>query len=220
MKKKWSLILIIFMSMIMVQSDSDCNYDKQESQDRQAVRNQQEHYRISQPIPFYEWSIELDAATQIYNARVRDRVRTWTIWRSNSGLIEGDCASMGYPIPYDVQLTNPLKRAYTGTVVEQAEPSGLYSSHNSIATLVREVRVIKGKAVITPTYIESKVTCYAYPIKVDYENNRVIPVPDVMPSIVLEDNESKFKKKKKNTPDSTKVQNKIGTLRKKRTGSN
>lgn len=206
MRKKWSLILILFMSIMMINSDSDC--DEQESRDRKAVQNQQEHYRINQPIPFYEWSIELDAAKQIYDARVRDRVRTWTVWRSNSGLIEGDCASMGYPIPYDVQLTNPLKRTYTnGAVVEQAEPSGLYSSHNSIATWVREVRTIKGKAVITPTYIESKVTCYAYPIQVDYKNNRVIPVPDVMPSIVLEDNESKFKKKKLSAQDSIKIKN-------------
>jgi len=196
-------------------SDSDC--DSQEKADRQSVRSQQEHYRKNQSIPFYEWSIELDAAIQIYDARVRDRVRTWTVWRSDYGLIEGDCASMGYPIPYDVQLTNPLKPAYSssGPVVEQAEPSGLYSSHNSIATWVREVRTVRGKAVITPTYIESKVTCYAYPIKIDYKNNRVTPIPDVMPSIVLKDKEHGKTKKKLSPKDSTKIKNQLKKLKKK-----
>jgi hypothetical protein len=178
-------------------SDSDC--DEQEREDRKSVRRQQEHYRINQPVPFYEFSIELDAAIQIYDARIRDNLKTWTVWRSNSGIIEGHCASVGYPIPYDVQLTNPLKPAYnsSSSVIEQTEPNGLYSSHNSIATWVRELVVIDGKAIVSPTYIESKVTCYAYPIKVDYENNRVYRVENVMPSVILKDNKPE---KIKNAP--------------------
>ncbi len=215
MKKKWPLILIIFMSLMMINSDSDC--DSQEREDRASVRKQQEHYRISQPVPFYEWSIELDAAIQIYDARVRDRVRTWTVWRSDYGLIEGHCASIGYPIPYDVQLTNPLKPAYnsSGSVVEQAEPSGLYSSHNSIATWVRMVLNVRGKTMVTPVYIESKVTCYAVPITVDYEKNKVTIISDVKPSIVLKDNEAMYRKKKLSAQDSVNLQNQVDKLKKK-----
>lgn len=209
---KKTLIGIIFLSIFLM--GSIC--DNQEIADRASVRYQQEHYRKNQSVPFYEWSIELDAAIQIYDARVRDKVRTWTVWRSDYGLIEGDCASMGYPIPYDVQLTNPLKPSHNsgGSVVEQTEPNGLYSSHNSIATWIREVRTVKGKAVITPIYIEAKVTCYAYPIKVDYDKNRVTPIPDVMPSIVLQDNEPNGKKKKLSPKDSTKIQSQLNKLKK------
>jgi len=169
--------------------------DRQDREDRLAVNRQQEQYRKNQPVPFYDWSLELDAYMQIYDARVQDIVRTWTVWRSDYGMLLGDCASMGYPIPYDVQMTNPLKKVEGGTdsdvVIEQPEPSGLYSSKNTVATWVREVLEINGKTVVTPIYIEDKVTCYAYPIKVDYEKNRVYRVVDVMPSVIITDTRKK-----------------------------
>jgi len=162
--------------------------DRQDRADKLAVNRQQEQYRKNQPVPFYDWSLELDAYKQIYDARVQDIVRTWTVWRSDYGLILGDCASMGYPIPYDVQMTNPLKKIRShDSVIEQPEPSGLYSSKNTVATWVREVLEIGGKTIVTPIYIEDKVTCYAYPIKVDYEKNRVYRVVDVMPSVIIKD---------------------------------
>lgn len=165
--------------------------DAQDRADRMAVNRQQEHYRKNQDVPFYEWSLELDAYKQIYDARVKDTVRTWTIWRANTGQILDHCVSMGYPIPYDVQLTNPLKRVIgsgdSGVVIEQPEPSGLYSSKNTNATWVRKVHTVSGVAVVTPIYIEDRVTCYAYPIKVDYEKNRVYAVADVMPSVIIKD---------------------------------
>ena len=208
MKKVLTVIGMCFFCAFLMGSDSDCG-DQQEREDRESVQNQQEHYRKRQPVPFYEWSIELDAAIQIYDARVRDRVRTWTVWRSDYGMIEGDCASIGYPIPYDVQLTNPLKPVWEGSsssgIVEQTEPNGLYSSHNSIATWVRQVVTINGKSVITPIYIESKVTCYPYPVKVDYEKNRVIPVIDVMPSVVLKDKGPESKEGTMGKQDSLKM---------------
>jgi hypothetical protein len=199
-------LLISILSMGLI-----CDW--QERNDKISVIQQQDHYRINQPVPFYEWSIELDAAIQIYDARVRERIRTWTVWRSDNGLIEGDCASIGYPIPYDVQLTNPLK-TYDGTTIEQAEPSGLYSSHNSIATWVREVVIVNDKVVITPLYTESRVTCYAYPVKVDYEKNRVIPMRNVMPSIILKDNDPKGKKLK--SSDLLKMKNQLDSLQSKK----
>ena len=206
MKKKIQIILIIFVSLFSM--NMICDW--QERADKKAVISQQDHYRKKQSIPFYEWSIELDAATQIYNARVRDNVRTWTVWRSNSGVIEGDCASLGYPIPYDVQLTNPFKSRHS-VQIEQAEPSGLYSSHTSIATWVREVVFNNGKAMITPLYIESKVTCYAYPVRVDYDKNRVTRVRNIVPSIVLKDNNPKGKELKDS--DEWKIDNQLNSIK-------
>jgi len=184
--KNWLKLMLLFLVAVIC-INSSC--DPQETADKNFVKDQMATYRDNgQVVPKYDWSIELDAAIQIYDARVRDKVRTWTVWRSNTGLIEGHCASIGYPIPYDVQLTNPLKWiGSNGGVVEQAEPSGLYSSHNSIATWVREV-IIEGKqAMITPLYIESKVTCYAYPITVNYKTNRVKRLEGAKPSIILQD---------------------------------
>lgn len=156
--------------------------------DAKAVNEQQKQYAVAQPIPKFDWSLERDVAIQLYQAR-NQNVNTYTVWRSDFGQILGDCPSVGYPIPYDVQLTNPLVGDYYrngGTiVVEQAEPNGLYSSKNSIATWVRCRCEVDGKTVTVPVYIEDKVTTYPYPVRVDYENNRVIPYEKLKPSVTI-----------------------------------
>jgi hypothetical protein len=83
-------------------------------------------------------------------------------------------------VPYDTSLTNPLtqNRRYWGTskgvtvdVVEQAEPNGVFASKNTAATWV----MCLGQAgTIEPVYVETKVTVYPGPVKVDYNSNRVV----------------------------------------------
>ena len=185
--KRMTLLVLLLVPCLLAAACSD-SADKK---DRLAVNRQQKQYSAAQPIPGFDWSLERDVAIQLYQSR-NDRVRTWTVWRSNYGMIEGHCESIGYPIPYDVQLTNPLKVEYQGTgyegdgVVEQPEPNGLFSSHNSIATWVRAVVPDGERTVEVPIYIESKVTCYPFPVTVDYESNRVIPVVAGKPSVVIQ----------------------------------
>ena len=168
--KRISLILAL---VCFVGCDESSTADRA---DAERVDKQQLVYADSQPIPFFDYSLERDVATQLYKAR-NERVRTWTVWRSDYGLIEGYTESIGYPIPYDVQLTNPLKPQWTynhgAITVEQPEPNGLYSSHNSIATWIRAVIKDGEKVMEVPIYVEGKVTCYPYPIKVDLETNQV-----------------------------------------------
>lgn len=143
-----------------------------ERKDRETVRNQQEQYAIAQPVPTFDWSLERDVVIQLYRAR-NERVATHTVWRSDYGMVEGDCPSIGYPIPYDTSLTNPvttLNGFADGAVVEQPEPNGLFASKNSIATWVR---CIGNDGSEVPIYIESKVTAYPFSVAVDYNANRV-----------------------------------------------
>lgn len=172
--------------------------DTAERADRQAVARQQSQYVTAQPIPTFDWSLERDVAIQLYEAR-NERVTTHTVWRSDTGVVEGDCPSIGYPLPYDTSLTNPLKRAYHNSagIIEQAEPNGLFSSKNSISTWVRCIVKSGGKTVEAPIYIESKVTAYPFPVEVDYDANRVRPVADVTPTVVIQ------RKKKPTTPAPT-----------------
>ena len=179
------IVVVLVMCLVFL---AGCE-DKIDRQNRRLVNNQQEHYAKVHPIPFYEYSLELDAYIQIYDARIKDVVRTWTVWRSDHGMILGHCESIGFPIPYDVQMTNPVKKLSNhDAVVEQAEPSGLYSSKNSNATWVRAVVNINGNVVITPIYVEDNVTCYPYPIKVDYSTNRVTPVLNALPTVIIQNN--------------------------------
>lgn len=147
-----------------------------------AVDRQQAQYNIAQPVPAFDWSLERDLLIQLYSIR-NMRAVTHSVWRSDLGTVEGDCPSIGFGIPYDTSLTNPLRGTrlseegyshnYQGgsiTTIEQAEPNGIYASKNTAATWV----MCAGEAgQIEPVYVETKVTAYPYPVNVDYETNRV-----------------------------------------------
>jgi len=177
--------------------------ESQERRDRQAVQRQQTQYGVAQPIPVYDWSLERDIVTQLYNAR-NERVATHTVWRGDTSQIEGDCPSIGYPIPYDTSLTNPLAPYYygggSGAVVEQPEPNGIFASKNSIATWVRCVVEVNGERVEAPIYIESKVSAYPFPVEVDYETDMVRPVSGATPSVTIEQNQAPSSSAAKENP--------------------
>ncbi len=173
MNKK-SRVLVLFLIVCLLGFFVGCDdTDSAEDKDAEMVNDQQNHYQISQPLPKYDYSLEREIAIKLYNMR-NTAVRTWSVWRSDYGMIEGWCESLGFPIPYDVQLTNPVKMTgdHRGnTAIEQAEPNGLFSSKNTAATWVLRVNE---DGSVSPVYIESKVTCYSVPIKVDWTNNRVV----------------------------------------------
>lgn len=167
MRKFLLFILLAMMALPLMGCEPT-----QEDADRKVVQAQQAQYAIRQPIPTYDWSLERHLVTELYNIRNR-RVATHAVWRSDYGMIEGECASMGFGIPYDTSLTNPLQGSYYrngGTVVvEQAEPNGIFASKNTAATWV----MCTSKTGLEPHYIESKVTIYPYSVTVDWDKNRV-----------------------------------------------
>jgi len=177
---KRSIIFLALLAPVIMAPDG-CSADQA---DRAATNRQQEVYSIKQPIPTFSFSQERESVRQLYNSR-NENVATYTVWRSDMGAIEGDCPSIAYPIPYDTSLTNPLKRAAGPSVIEQAEPNGLFSSKNSISTWVRCVVTVGERTYIAPVYIESKVTAYPFPVTVDYEANRVLMPADVVPTVTI-----------------------------------
>jgi len=181
----WAIFLMI-LSVSFLGCESTA-----ENIDANAVDSQQKQYQISQPLPRFDWSLERQLAIELYSAR-NEKVATHSVWRSDYGMIEGDCPSIGYPLPYDVQLTNPLRVVYSsgGAVIEQAEPNGLFSSKATSATWVRCIVKVNGKAMESPVYIEGKVTAYAYPLDVNYTTNRVTPIENAMPSVIITYNNS------------------------------
>lgn len=148
-------------------------------QDTKIVERQQGQYAKGQPIPVFDWSLERHLVIELYKVR-NQKAATHSVWRSDHGMIEGDCPSYGYGIPYDTSLTNPLvatsrsadlgfvRRALTS--IEQPEPNGIFASKSTAATWV----MCLGQAGnIEPVYAETKVTVYPGPVKVDYANNTV-----------------------------------------------
>lgn len=141
--------------------------------ERRTVNQQQDQYLIGQPIPRLDWSMERQLVIELYLIRNR-QVATHAVWRSDYGTVEGDCPSIGYGLPYDTSLTNPLKRvgySQSSVAIEQAEPNGIFASKNTAATWVM---CVGDGGSIEPVYVESKVTVYPGPVIVDYEKNRVM----------------------------------------------
>jgi len=151
-----------------------------ESRDAERVSLQQSQYEKGQPMPSFDWSLERHLVIQLYQVRNKNSV-THSVWRSDHGVVEGDCPSYGYGIPYDTSLTNPLVATDVDnegeenghgalTSIEQAEPNGIFASKNTAATWVM---CLGEGGNIEPVYVETKVTVYPGPVVVDYEKNRV-----------------------------------------------
>lgn len=177
---KLTMTICLCMPFMMA---TDCK--SPERADRERVEEQQEIYAQAQPIPQFDYSLEREVVIELYEAR-NSNVATHTVWRSETGVIEGDCSSIGYPIPYDTGVTNPLQYYRNGTVIEQAEPNGLFASKNSTATWVR---CVDNQHRVTPIYVESRVTAYPYPVEVDPTTNRVTRLGNRPASLILGDDE-------------------------------
>lgn len=175
MKKHLINLLIGLIAISLVACEVS---DSQEAKDSKIVDAQQAQYAKGQPVPAFDWSLERDLVIKLYNIR-NQRVATHSVWRSDYGTVEGDCPSIGYGIPYDVSLTNPLKATSEDedgadraslTSIGQPEPNGVFASENTSATWVM---CVGENGLLEPHYVETKVTVYPGPVKVDYENNRV-----------------------------------------------
>jgi len=166
-----SIMILIAVSLLTMGNSCEETESKKEAK---IVERQQGQYAKGQPVPMFNWSFERHLMIQLYNLRNK-KVATHAVWRSDYGMIEGDCPSIGYGLPYDVSLTNPLKGVRISinggvTNVEQPEPNGIFASKNTSATWVMCTGTGGG---IEPVYVESKVTVFPGPVIVDYKNNRV-----------------------------------------------
>lgn len=173
-------IIGVLASIVIPQLGHCWGSDSEATKEAQRVSRQQSQYAKGQPIPYFNWSLERHMIIELYKLRNK-KVATHAVWRSDYGLVEGDCPCLGYGIPYDTSLTNPVVataedssygwRKDALASIEQPEPNGIFASKNTAATWVM---CIGDSGSIEPIYVESKVTIYPGPVKVDYNKNRVV----------------------------------------------
>jgi len=163
MKKTFVLVLLLSVCFLVC---GCVPYSTSVQTDRSATNDQMNTYQQTQPMHKYSYSPERDRFIQLYDYRMKS-VSTFTVVTTNMGGVPvWSCPSSGYPIPADVQLTNPLQtmNGYAeGSVVEQAEPNGLYSSKNTVGTWVF---CVTQRGEVTPVYTELNAT--AFPFVVGY----------------------------------------------------
>ncbi len=167
MRPRTLLACIILSTTIAGCDPSPGSADKK---DQALVNKQQSHYSTVQPLPYFEFSIPRDILIQIYNVVTQEARSTYTIIESFTGVTKFHGPSLGYGIPADTSLTNPVQMArwYStaseGVVIEQAEPNGLFSSKNTDGTWVL---FVDANGDITPIYTEHKVTTFPFAVKRD-----------------------------------------------------
>lgn len=90
---------------------------------------------------------------------------TYTYMRAMDGKVQFLCNSIGYPVPYGAQYTNPQKGGeYTGIALPQAEPNGVFSPSTAEASFVM---CSDGKGNIGPVYAEDRVMTSPFKIGVN-----------------------------------------------------
>lgn len=162
----FSVVALIVAAVLSMVSSGCDSAESQERRDNAIVGQQQSHYAKVQALPFYDYSIPRAIVLQIYDVVTQEARSTYTIIETIMGQTKHHGPSIGYGIPADVSLTNPLQpvgnslHAIVG--IEQAEPNGLFSSKNTDGTWVLFVDI---NGDVTPIYTEHKVTTFPYAVR-------------------------------------------------------
>ncbi len=164
MKRFRNILLALVLSPLLMAASCEGTASAEKA-DAEAVNTQQTHYRSAQPVPFFDYSLQRNVYTQIYMATNEAR-STYTIVEAVTGETKFHCPSVGYGIPADVSLTNPVQAFHRysttssgGVAIEQAEPNGLFSSKNTDGTWVL---CVMENGDVAPIYTEHKVTTFPF----------------------------------------------------------
>lgn len=160
MKRVIVILLILFGICAWASGAPDVDLIESRS-----VSNQQWQYAKVHPVPYFDYSIPRDVYTQIYVVVTTKAYMTYTVIQSITGQTVYAGKSMGYGIPADTSLTNPLRGVGTPSsfvAIEQPEPNGLFSSKNTDGTWVL---FVLDDGSIAPVYTEHKVTTFPFPVK-------------------------------------------------------
>ncbi len=177
--KKHHLIGLLLCAPLLLANEGGCDEKpsaaRNEQKQQDAVMQQ---FQRNQPTPTFDWSLERHMLIQLYSARQR-ATNTFSVVQSEyTGKILWSCPSIGFPLPYATQLTNPQQmisgygvgsKSIDGIVAQQ-EPNGLFTPAAADGTWVPCVDE-RGK--ITPVYEEKHVTVFLRPV--EERNGQLFP---------------------------------------------
>jgi len=147
--------------------------------------------RLATPPHFYLFSQDIVAMNAVMDARTAGKT-TFSLF-FNRGFPDPYfmCASRGYPIPGDTELTNPEQvingnyngsSGYWGVTVPQIDPNGVYTSHATASTYVN---CLAPDGTTYIKYAESDVDAFPFQVTWDYEHHMAVPVQGATPSFTV-----------------------------------
>lgn len=163
MKKSIVLVLVLVMAFVLAAclASDQAQYAEREQQGKGVLAIVQ-----NQPIPdLGGYSFERQVVIETYLAR-NNTVSTFAYLFTFDGKIVEICPSIGYPIPYSTQLSNPSDMSGRAN----PEANSLYPPSDAAATLVQ---CVNSDGSVSPTYIEDNVMAFPYRIKSDYAFEKI-----------------------------------------------
>ena len=157
-------VYFLVVALIAVLSFAGC--DVEESGEQLQARQQAEQTKIavqSTGMPAITNFTEKKNMKMILEMRDNAGLRTYTYMRDMHGNMHKLCDSIGYPIPYSTQYTNPqqvYKSQYGNIAYPMADPNGLYSPESANGTYVMCLDPKEKKAV--PIYVEENLITSPY----------------------------------------------------------
>lgn len=156
--------LLALLALFLVTSAEDCDGGGMSAADR--IQRQQQEQLMAEstsavPLPAIKNFREKRLLKDIFELRDQAGLTTYTyVWNELAGRLVFFCDSIGYPVPYATQYTNPQKTIEgrtTGefTAIPQADPNGLFSPAAAEGTWVM-CKDPHGDAV-RPVYVEPRV---------------------------------------------------------------
>lgn len=107
-----------------------------DSSERKFTAQSQQHFDTAQPPHQYDASQARENLLSAQDAMAQG-ANSWTVQTVPGVGITFQCPSVGMPIPFSTQITNPQKIAYNGNgnvTLPQQEPYGLYTPDGVAAT--------------------------------------------------------------------------------------
>jgi len=164
------VVMLVLSALALTGCDEQVDNSSATTKEAAIVNSQDSVYAKGQPIPRFDYSIPRDLFTQFYKFQTQEGINTYSVVSDINGNVYYEGPTMGYPIPYNSQLTNPEKTEvhegnYNGgnVTLPQSEPNGLYTSPTTNATIVMFIDPATGK--LMPVYTELNVTCFPFTVK-------------------------------------------------------
>jgi len=139
--KKYTVLFAIGLAPILMANDASCSRPSSDSIQREQQEVLLKEGTSAIGMPSIRNFRERRLLKDILELRDQDGLLTYTyLYSDYQGKWIFLCDSVGYPLPYSTQFTNPSKVAYAdwrdSPVLPQADPNGLFSPSSASGTWV------------------------------------------------------------------------------------
>lgn len=170
MKKILSVIVAISAVAALAGCDQQPTADQMQNQKQEALNKQAV---MSVPMPTIGNFAEKRELKQIYEMR-DNSITTYTYFLDMQSHTHKLCDSIGFPIPYATEFTNPshIEASYQSgyAILPQADPNGLYTPSSADGTWILcknpNPNPPAGQPTSGPVYAEPRVITSPFPLDI------------------------------------------------------